>query len=154
MFFSPPIQYVSSSQHSSLVRSYGTILSCAFPTLVRRRRVRRTVRCVSPVYPPSLSLPLLGSGAFLIFLSLLKVLKFCVFLVHVLSQLPIGQEEHMSLVLSLWELCRCTPLFPQFLPIYCKTSCPRHNVKLHNYASQLLRQHVARAYGQDTLYWL
>ena len=53
-----------------------------------------------------------------------------------------------------WELCCHTPLFPQFLSIYCKTSCPRHDVKLHNYASRLLQQHVARAYGQDTLYWL
>ena len=35
---------------------------------------------------------------------------------------------------SLWELCRRYPLFPQFLPIYCKTSCPKHDVKLHNYA--------------------
>ena len=46
------------------------------------------------------------------------------------------------------------PSFSSIFPIYCKTSCPKHDIKLHNYASQLLQQHVAHAYGQDTLYWL
>ena len=46
------------------------------------------------------------------------------------------------------------PLFSSISPYLCKTSCPRHDIKLHNYASLLLRQHVAHAYGQDTLYWL
>ena len=42
------------------------------------------------------------------------------------------------------------PLFPSISLYLCKTSCPKHNIKLHNYATQLLRQHMACAYGQDT----
>ena len=52
---------------------------------------------------------------------------------------------------------RIMPSYPSFSsisPYLCKTSCPKHNIKLHNYASRLLRQHMAHAYGQDTLYWL
>ena len=44
------------------------------------------------------------------------------------------KQEIFGLSLRVWELCCRYPLFPQFLPIYCKTSCPRHDVKLHNYA--------------------
>ena len=55
---------------------------------------------------------------------------------------------------EVWDLVRIMPSHPSFSsisPIYCKTSCPRHDVKLHNYASRLLQQHMARAYGQDTV---
>ena len=57
---------------------------------------------------------------------------------------PIDEEEAVRIMLS-------HPSFSSIFPIYCKTSCPRHNIKLHNYASRLLQQHVARAYGQDTV---
>ena len=71
----------------------------------------------------------------------------------------IGQQAALDCFEVVWNTGMCenyaiiTLFFINF-PIYCKTSCPKHNVKLHNYASRLLRQHVARAYGQDTLYWL
>ena len=63
-------------------------------------------------------------------------------------------EEYYSYFCQLVRIMPSHPSFSSIFPIYCKTSCPKHDIKLHNYASRLLRQHVARAYGQDTLYWL
>ena len=73
------------------------------------------------------------------------------------SELVQGSELPINYLFASTPMCEnyaVAPLFFLYFPIYCKTSCPRHDIKLHNYASQLLRQHVARAYGQDTLYWL
>ena len=74
----------------------------------------------------------------------MKVLRGKYILVHVRATLPYCSQHDIVRIMPLY------PLFPQISPYLCKTSCPRHDVKLHNYASQLLRQHVARAYGQDT----
>ena len=50
------------------------------------------------------------------------------------ERVDVRMEEVEGDVRALWELCRRTPLCPLFLPIYCKTSCPKDDVKLHNYA--------------------
>ena len=70
----------------------------------------------------------------------------------VASPLPPSDVENIPLACV--RIMPSHPSFSSIFPIYYKTSCPRHDVKLHNYASRLLRQHVAQAYSQDTLYWL
>ena len=47
-----------------------------------------------------------------------------------------GARKHQSGV-HILDGVRIMPSLPSFssiLPIYCKTSCPKHDVKLHNYA--------------------
>ena len=55
---------------------------------------------------------------------------------------------------SVWELCCRYPLFPQFPLFIARPPVLSTTLNCIIMLSRLLRQHVARAYGQDTLYWL